>query len=161
MNEDDQTFVRRFGVVIGILAAFGVLFAIMAIFLVNFTEPEDASPERVARLAKITDPVFSVTTDPAKLQKVAMTTGQGGGSKSMTGKQVFTKVCSACHGTGVMGAPKFGNSAAWQPRIAAGKQTLYKHAIHGYNKMPPQGATLPEAAVKKGVDYMVGHAGGW
>src|SRR5215469_10213870 len=37
-----------------------------------------------------------------------------------TGEQVFQAVCSACHASGTAGAPKFGNSGDWAPRIAQG-----------------------------------------
>jgi cytochrome c5 len=63
----------------------------------------------------------------------------------------------ACHGTGVAGAPKLGDKAAWAPRIKQGKDTLYNHALHGKGAMPPKGgnASLADDAVKAAVDYMV------
>ena len=79
-----------------------------------------------------------------------------------TGEQVFTAQCSACHATGAAGAPKFGDSAAWGPRIAQGTATLYKHALEGFTGqhgvMPPKGGRtdLPDDLIKQGVDYMVG-----
>ena len=73
-----------------------------------------------------------------------------------TGEQAFTQVCSACHATGVNGAPKIGDKAAWGPRIAQGKDTLYKDAIQGKGNMPPKGGTTwPDATIKMTVDYMV------
>ena len=73
-----------------------------------------------------------------------------------TGEQAFTKVCSACHSTGVNGAPKIGDHAAWGPRIAQGKETLYKDAIGGKGSMPPKGGTSwPDATIRMTVDYMV------
>jgi cytochrome c5 len=73
-----------------------------------------------------------------------------------TGEQAFTQVCSACHSTGVNGAPKIGDHAAWGPRIAQGKETLYKDAIAGKGNMPPKGGTTwPDATIRMTVDYMV------
>ena len=73
-----------------------------------------------------------------------------------TGEQAFTQVCSACHSTGVNGAPKIGDHAAWAPRIAQGKDTLYKDAIAGKGNMPPKGGTTwPDATIRMTVDYMV------
>ena len=73
-----------------------------------------------------------------------------------TGEQAFTQVCSACHATGVNGAPKIGDHAAWGPRIAQGKDTLYKDAIAGKGNMPPKGGTTwPDATIRMAVDYMV------
>jgi cytochrome c5 len=73
-----------------------------------------------------------------------------------TGEQAYTKVCSACHASGVNGAPKVGDHAAWGPRIAQGKDTLYAHAIAGKGNMPAKGGTTwPDATVRMAVDYMV------
>lgn len=73
------------------------------------------------------------------------------------GEKVFKSTCMACHGTGVMGAPKFGDKAAWAPRIAQGADTLHAHAISGLKMMPPKGgnAALKDDEVKAAVDYMV------
>jgi cytochrome c5 len=66
------------------------------------------------------------------------------------------QVCSACHAAGVNGAPKIGDHAAWGPRIALGKESLYKSAIGGKGNMPPKGGTTwPDATIKETVDYMV------
>ena len=73
-----------------------------------------------------------------------------------TGEQAFTQVCSACHTTGINGAPKIGDHAAWAPRIAQGKETLYKDAIAGKGNMPPKGGTTwPDATIRLTVDYMI------
>jgi len=73
-----------------------------------------------------------------------------------SGEQAFNKVCSACHTTSVNGAPKIGDHAAWGPRIAQGKETLYKDAIGGKGNMLPKGGTTwPDATIRMTVDYMV------
>ena len=67
-----------------------------------------------------------------------------------------------CHAAGVAGAPKPGDKADWGPRIAQGKDTLYKHAIEGFTgakgSMPARGgnAKMSDEDVKAAVDYMVG-----
>ena len=77
------------------------------------------------------------------------------------GKSVYNKTCALCHGAGVAGAPKVGDKADWGPRIAQGKDTLYKHAIEGFTGakglMPAKGAApnLTDAEVKAAVDFMV------
>ena len=77
------------------------------------------------------------------------------------GKATYQQTCFACHGTGAAGAPKAGDKAAWGPRIAKGKDTLYKHALHGFTgksgMMPAKGGNtgLSDAAVEAAVDYMV------
>lgn len=76
------------------------------------------------------------------------------------GEQVYTATCLACHGAGVLGAPKFGDKAMWGPRIAQGMDTLHTNAINGIRMMPPKGgnATLKDEDVKAAVDYMVSKA---
>ena len=72
------------------------------------------------------------------------------------GYKVYHDVCSACHATGVNGAPKMGDHAAWGPRLAQGKETLYKDALNGKGNMPPKGGTTwPDATIRMTVDYMV------
>ncbi|MDI4509348.1 cytochrome c5 family protein [Moraxella osloensis] len=79
------------------------------------------------------------------------------------GEKLFGSVCTTCHTAGLMGAPKFGDKAAWAPRIAQGKDTLYKHAISGYQGkagvMPAKGGSqASDDEVKAAVDYMVSKA---
>lgn len=76
------------------------------------------------------------------------------------GKKIFDASCVACHGSGVAGAPKAGDKAAWAPRIKTGKDALYASALNGKNAMPAKGGNpaLSETEVKAAVDYMVGLA---
>lgn len=81
--------------------------------------------------------------------------------KGKAGKATYEATCSVCHATGVAGAPKFGNTDDWGPRIAKGVEALYGSALKGTEKgMPPKGgnADLPDADVKAVVDYMVAAA---
>ena len=79
------------------------------------------------------------------------------------GEQIVKTTCFACHQAGLMGSPQFGDAAMWAPRIAQGKETLYKHAIHGYRSMPAKGGNpkLTDKQVEEAVDYMVHAAGGY
>ena len=79
------------------------------------------------------------------------------------GEKLFSSVCATCHTAGLMGAPKLGDKAAWAPRIAQGKDTLYKNAIVGYQGksgvMPARGGSqASDEEVKAAVDYMVSKA---
>lgn len=79
------------------------------------------------------------------------------------GAQTYNTYCAVCHKSGLNAAPKYGNKAAWQKRIAQGKETVYKHAIEGIRGMPPRGGypKLTDEEVKQATDYMVGAVGGW
>lgn len=77
------------------------------------------------------------------------------------GQSVYQSKCLACHATGAAGAPKMGDKAAWEPRIAQGMDILVKHAIEGFKGakgyMPPKGgfSSLSDDEVKSAVAYMV------
>ena len=58
------------------------------------------------------------------------------------GEAIYNKVCVACHGSGVSGAPIVGDKAAWAPRIALGTDALVKAAIDGIKAMPPKGGCM-------------------
>lgn len=81
------------------------------------------------------------------------------GGEERTGKEVYEAHCSMCHATGVAGAPVFGTDD-WKPHIAKGMPTLYKHAINGFNAMPPMGmcSDCSKQEIKNAVDYIVEHS---
>lgn len=58
------------------------------------------------------------------------------------GSAVYGMFCTACHGSGVGGAPVTGNAGDWAARIAQGKDVLAEHAISGFNAMPPKGGCM-------------------
>ncbi|AOS96545.1 Cytochrome c5 [Microbulbifer aggregans] len=84
----------------------------------------------------------------------AATASAGGGTRS--GEDVYNGSCQTCHAAGVAGAPKLGDAAAWSPRIAQGMETLYTHAINGFNAMPAKGlcADCSDEEIQAAVDYM-------
>ena len=100
------------------------------------------------KAAKATTPVAAIAI-PAALP--AGTVAQGGGEGT------YKSACSACHATGIAGAPKLGDKASWVARVAKGKSTLYEHAIKGFNAMPAKGGntTLADADVKAAVDFLL------
>lgn len=54
----------------------------------------------------------------------------------------YDKSCKLCHDTGLMGAPKAGDVAAWAPRLEKGNEVLMKHIKEGFNAMPPKGTCM-------------------
>ena len=80
--------------------------------------------------------------------------------KPRDGATVYNAVCMVCHASGVAGAPKTGDKAAWAPRIAAGNATMLKNATNGIGAMPARGgaADLSDAELKAAVDYLVSKA---
>jgi cytochrome c5 len=88
----------------------------------------------------------------------------GSGGKDLSGQEVFAMACVVCHGSGVAGAPKLGDAAAWKARIAQGETVLHQHALQGYQGtagfMPPKGGRtdLSDQSVINAVDHMVSNS---
>src|SRR3989442_1355778 len=80
---------------------------------------------------------------------------------SRTGEQVYKAVYATCHQTGVAGAPKLGDKAAWAPRIKEGLNELVGEAIKGVRAMPPRGGdpSLTDEEVARAVVYMSNQSG--
>ncbi|WP_296662622.1 c-type cytochrome [Paraburkholderia sp.] len=139
-----------------VIAAFAVpitIIILLAYYVDNTTRTgagtDELAPDAVAqRIA----PIAQVTIRDANAPHVYK-----------TGEQVFQAVCSACHATGVAGAPKFGNSGDWAPRIAQGYDTLWHTALSGKGAMPPRGGTSPDDysdyEIGLAVAYMANHGG--
>ena len=79
------------------------------------------------------------------------------GADLAAGEKIYKATCGVCHETGVAGAPKHGDKAAWKPRLEQGVAVLDKHAIEGIRAMPPRGgnAKLTDAEVRNAVAYMI------
>lgn len=74
-----------------------------------------------------------------------------------SGEEVYGAACGACHNSGVMNAPKVGDVAGWKSRLAKGEATLVKHAIAGFNAMPPKGgcASCSDEEITAAVEHMI------
>jgi cytochrome c5 len=68
----------------------------------------------------------------------------------------YNMFCNACHGTGAAGAPKTGDKAAWEPRLANGIDALVASSKKGKNAMPPMGLCndCSDAELKQLIEYM-------
>ncbi|MES2182048.1 MAG: c-type cytochrome [Pseudomonadota bacterium] len=92
---------------------------------------------------------------------VEVASADAGPHAAKGGEEVYKAVCSMCHATGLMSAPKFGDKDAWKPRIAQGYETLVSHAINGVRSMPAKGGnpSLIDGEIYNAVAYMA-NAGG-
>lgn len=158
----DTQFFNSFSLVLGILIFFAIVLFALARSIGEDTQSEHVllDPLHVKAVHQNIEPFGHVAVAGQDNSALAVLSAPKGDSAAAdvptTGEQAFTKVCSACHGTGVNGAPKVGDHAAWGPRIAQGKEVLYQHAIAGKGAMPPKGGTTwPDATIRMTVDYMV------
>ena len=51
----------------------------------------------------------------------------------------YNKSCAVCHASGAANAPKTGDAAAWEPRLAKGMDVMVQSVANGLNAMPPKG----------------------
>jgi len=170
VSKQDTHFFNVFSLVIGLLVAIAIgLFALSRIVashtqdLEVYTEP-DYSKNVAARIQPPSQEAIAGHDNSAlaiKTENPAAAGSAGTAAIPQNGTELFEQTCSACHAQGIAGAPKAGDKAAWGPRIAQGKATLYEHALKGYQGsagvMPPKGGRtdVPDDLVKQAVDHMV------
>lgn len=106
--------------------------AVAAMTFAGSAMAADMSDEAIAERIK---PVGSVY-----LEGDAPVAAVAAGPRS--GDTVYGTFCVACHGSGVMDAPKKGDAGDWAPRIAQGSDVLADHAINGFNAMPAKGSCM-------------------
>lgn len=179
MSDLDRRFYNTFGMVLGGLVLFTIVIYFIAQVVSGNTQEVWAAEERAqsadleARIAPVgtvalpgdtpeAAPAAAPATEPPPGDAQAAATGAGGAEPAAaSGEETYNAVCFACHAVGVAGAPKLGDKADWEPRIAQGMDTLVQHAIQGYQGskgvMPPKGgrADLSDEAVTAAVQYMV------
>lgn len=111
----------------------------------------DAAPAPAAAPVAAAEPAAAPATEA-----VPATAAPAPAAASNVGKSIYDTTCMACHSSGVAGAPKFGDKAAWAPFIAKGMDDMVKKATQGVGAMPPKGgSTASDADFKAAIQYMV------
>lgn len=173
MSRQDTHFFNVFSLVIGLLVTVTICLFVLARIVASHTQEQqvltepDYSKKVAARITEPSREAIAGADNSALAIKVQTPAGAGSGAgsaapaMSKNGTELFDQTCSVCHGQGIAGAPKAGDKAAWAPRIAQGKATLYDHALKGYQGktgvMPPKGGRTdaPDDLVKQAVDHMI------
>jgi cytochrome c5 len=169
----DRAFLKSFaGLIVALVALTVVLFVVAQIIggkpskTVEATADAKAVAERIKPVGELTVgavPATQVSTASNAVMDAIIPTANAAGAED-AGKKIYDTTCMACHAAGVAGAPKFGDKAAWAPRIAQGMDTLHTHAIKGFQgkagMMPPKGGNMgaKDEDIKAAVDYMVSHS---
>ena len=167
MSKHDTHFFNNFSTIIGGLIVGALMIFALARVVAGYTQVPQAysDPKYVASVEARIKPFARVAVAgadnsalkiEAPVQATAIVL-----AVPKDGPALYEAVCKTCHATGLVGAPKFGDYAAWAPRIAKGKPALYEHALKGYTGsagvMPAKGgrSDLNDELIKSGVDYLV------
>ena len=104
---------------------------------------------------------FSPEAVAGRIQKVGAVEIRDANRPLKAGEEVYKAQCSACHAIGAAGSPKFGDVAAWAPRIKTGYEALLNSALKGKNAMGAQGGgDFSDTEIGRAVVYMTAAAGG-
>ena len=167
MRNYDLEFLKKFSMVIGFLVLVTVALILGAMYL-HGTLPPERDPSVVKRTQQRIAPVGSVyagATGAAAQASAAAAAAAAAASQvayggTKDGAVIFDNLCAGCHKSGAGGAPTM-LQADWAARIAQGNDTLYKHAIEGYQGsagvMPAKGGNpaLTDEQVVATVDWML------
>jgi cytochrome c5 len=166
MSKQDSHFFNNFSMVIGILVTVTIGLFVFARYVgansqlkhvTNDPRYEESVEQRLQPVARVA--VAGQDNSALKIEAVGPQTA--GPPVPKTGTEAYESACQACHGAGIAGAPKVGDKSQWGPRIAQGKETLYNHALHGFNGktgvMPAKGGhpEWPDDLIKQAVDHIV------
>ncbi len=168
MRNYDIVFLKHFSQVIAMLVSITIALILLGMYLNGYrVDPpgaaaQKATHERIQPMGA----VFAGSTGAAAQAAAAAAAAEAAKGTvaydgTLDGSVIFGNLCTGCHTAGVAKAPKL-EKAAWAPRIAQGKDTLYSHAMNGYNgpdggMMPPRGGnpSLSDAQIKATVDWMI------
>jgi cytochrome c5 len=161
--EHDRKFFDTFMLVIGCLIGIaGLLYVLARVVSANTQERhvlDDAAVKRA--VAERIEPVAKLAVAGKDNTALAPAKPAAAAAQDLDGEAVYNMACVACHGAGVAGAPKFGDAAAWAPRIAKGASTLHENALKGFQGqtgfMPAKGGRvdLTDKSIANAVDYML------
>ena len=133
-----------------VLAVPAALFALWA--LTAQASGDDDLAKRLAPVGQV-----CVQGQPCTAQSVVASASAGA---VRTAEDIVSKHCTACHASGLLDAPKIGDTATWKARAdhQGGLDGLLAKAITGLNAMPPKGtcADCSDAELKAAIERMSG-----
>lgn len=168
VTQTDRVFLKHFSMVIGFLFIVMVCLILLGMHLYSL-HPSAESPSHAKDVESRITPVGAVyagdtgraalaEAEAAKKKAAEAQVAYGG---TLDGKVIFGNLCQTCHTNAATGAPVISDKGAWAPRVAQGLDTLYTHAINGFQGakglMPAKGGnpSLTDAQVKATVQWMV------
>lgn len=152
--QNDAAFLRMFFVILGALVAFtiGILVVahnVSAELRASHPDAARATAQTEARIAPVAQ--VSMAGQESSVPPAAV----------MTGAEIVAQACNSCHISGILGAPKIGDQAAWETRLVQGIDSLYLNAINGKGGMPARGGavSLTDDDVRAAVNDMLANSG--
>jgi len=143
---------------LGLIGIALLVAAVYALTAAQFSTSRNlGTPEQIA--ARIA-PVGTVNLAGAAATAPTAATGPDPADES-PGAAIYSRACVACHASGVAGAPRLGDKAAWAPRMAQGVELLLRTAINGKGAMPPRGTCIDcsDDDLSAAIEYMLDHVG--
>lgn len=113
----------------------------------------DAISQKATEMGEAVGSAMEQAGDKAEEVLAAVTPG----ATEVNGESIYKTSCFTCHDAGVANAPKLGDKAAWEPRIATGRDALISSALNGKGAMPAKGGNtaLSDEQVIAVIDYMI------
>jgi cytochrome c5 len=169
---EDRTFFDTFMLILAGLIIFAVAMYVVAIAVADRTiaDRHVETPDARAALAERIAPVGRLCeqgreeeceVELAAVEAVATVPDAADEPADIDGQAVYNRACTACHGIGVAGAPRTGDTGAWAARVEKGYDTLLRHSIEGFQGdtgfMPARGGNprLSDGEVAAALDYML------
>ncbi len=153
-HEEGESFVKTPKQLIVVVLLALVLPIIIIMLLANYVVSgkrpgagtEVATAESIgARIQPVAGHVLKVPGDLSKLK---------------SGQEVYNANCATCHKEGTVGSPKFGDVAAWAPRLKSGFDALWNSSLKGKGNMAAQsGGDWDDIEIGRAVAYMANAAG--
>ena len=154
-KEEETAFMTVFPMVLGFLVMFTVVIFVIARFVVPTPSEVAATVDKrvMEQVESRIAPVGRVRTSPPDESTLA----SAAPAAPKSGEEVYNTACAACHGTGVLNAPKFRDNASWGERLAKGIDGLLASAIQGQGQMPARGGvpTLSDDELRGAIEHML------
>lgn len=140
-----------------LMVAVAAAFIIPVIIIVLLVMYVSSHSQKAAGTAALSAQATADRIMPVGTVQIKLASANAGPRK---GEEAYKAQCAACHDAGMLGAPKFGDAAAWAPRIGQGLATLASHALKGFNAMPAQGGgDMTDLEITRAAAFMA-NAGG-
>jgi len=160
-DAEETAFREMFPIVLAGLAGMAVVFLVAALFVGSMSREETYVPSGMTEseaIAQRLEPIGQVNMGGPKVA-AAEEADSGESDEPRAGSAVYKAVCSSCHDAGTLGAPEFGDKAAWAERAQKGLETLVNHSYDGFKQMPAQKGAASRDEIQRAIEYMLDEVG--